>query len=454
MTFEKHPWRFTLCFCAMGYALVHFLVFGGWGLSVFCLYALCALLWQILSPRRQRGWGWLVAGAGCSLSFVLWEQSFLWPLLSLFIPLCLVLWVTGGLPQSSRHVPGQLLPFHLLPAAFIALGAGLKERRKLGRIAFGAALSLPLLFVVSLLLASAEDAFRDLLSGLVKGLGEGFPLLAVKLMLTLLVVLYLCCLSLSEGRKNRVSAAAPTKGDPLVVSVVLGLLCALYLVFLLVSFRPLAALAAPTPGLLSHYARKGFFELCVAAAINLGVFLTVNRFEGMKKGAPRILSLTLAVMTLLLIALACFKMGLYIRFCGLTLLRFYTSCFMAVMALFFILLAFSLFKPLPVMRLGAGMLAAALLILSLTDVGGFIASSNAERYLSGDLASLDISQYRLFPAASAPALFKVYKQTQSLSLWRELHEFFTLQPAPHFTTLWETSLQTLEAQKIFALLRP
>lgn len=454
MFFEKKPWPVAFSFFLLAFSLVHFLLFGGWGLSVLCLYAACALCWLLLSPRRSRGWFWLIMGAGGSLSFALWEQPFLAPWLAVGIPLCLVLWIGGGLPENSRQALGQMLPLHLSPAVFTLLGAGLKERQKLGRIALGIGMALPLLFFTALLLASAEEAFQNLLAGLFTGLGEELPLLLIKIILALLIALYFCCLALAVSRPVPQLSPQRAQGDALVVSVMLGLLCGLYLVFLGVSVRPLAALANPTPGLLSHYARKGFFELCAAAGMNLIVFLIVNRFEGMRKGAPRFFSLLLAGLTLLLIALAGVKMGLYIRFCGLTLLRFYTSCFMGVMALFFIGLIVSLFRPLPVMRLGAGMLALSLFVMSLFNAGGFIAASNAERYLARDLPTLDLSQYDQFPHAAAPALYRLWEETDNLRLRQMLAEFFQKQQVSSPSSLWETSQQALEAQKIFQQFHP
>ena len=53
MFFEKKPWPVAFSFFLLAFSLVHFLLFGGWGLSVLCLYAACALCWLLLSPRRS-----------------------------------------------------------------------------------------------------------------------------------------------------------------------------------------------------------------------------------------------------------------------------------------------------------------------------------------------------------------------------------------------------------------
>ncbi|MBQ8537788.1 MAG: DUF4173 domain-containing protein [Clostridia bacterium] len=454
MIARKHPWLSLSLLTLWGLALCHWLLFGTWGLNVVCLYGLGALLWLGLSGPTAKGWLWLLIGCGYSLSFSLLDHWLLSPLLALGIPLCFIAWALGGLPRSGWQALVDLFPFQFSGAAFSLLGGCLRQKQKLGRIALGVGLALPILLVAALLLASAEEAFGSLFTRLFTGFGEEFPVLAIKLFFALIIALYSFCLMLRSAQPPQVAAAARPKGDSLVVSVMLGLLCALYLVFLAVSCQVLPHLINAQAATLSRYARQGFFELCAAAMLNLGVFLAVNRFEGVQKGWPRILSLFLAALTLLLIALAGLKMGLYIRLCGLTLMRFYTACFMGVLALFFIALMVSLFRPFPVIRLGAVMLAASLFVLGLTNAEGFIAHSNVDRYLSGDLPTLDLVQYRQFPYAAAPALLRAYEETEDPALKAALLSFLQSQAAPSSKPLWESNRQARQAQALLAPFQP
>ena len=450
MIIRKHPW-FTLTLLVLwSLGLVQWLFFNTWGLNVLCIYALGALLCILCASPASRGWLWLILGGGCCLSFTLWDHRLLSPLLALAAPLCFVTWILGGLPRSWLQALYNYLPFQFAGSVFSLLDSGLRQRQNLGRIALGVLLALPLLLISGLLLASAESAFGELFSRLLTALGDDMLLLVIKLVLALGLSLYAYCLLLRGCQPPQTAAASRPKGDSLIISVVLGLLCGLHLLFLGVSCQVLPQLTTAGAHTLSHYARQGFFELCAAALLNLGVFLGIKHFKSAQAGAPRLLSLLLAILTLALIALAAIKMGLYIHLCGLTLMRFYTSCFMAVMALFFVALMVSLFRPLPVVRLGIVMLVCALCILGLVNAEGFIAQSNVERYLSGDLSTLDLDQYQQFPSAAAPALIKAYEETDDPILKNALLIYLQHQPLPAQATLWESSHQAQQARQLLS----
>lgn len=443
MHIQKRPWLCFFAFALLGLAMVEWLIFCGWGCNVICFYAAGVLLWQGLSTQTPKDWLWLCLGSCYALSFALLDQPLLSPFLALGLPLCLGLWAMGGLSAGPWAAARGFFPLKELPPLCRSLWQGLSQSKRLGRIALGAALALPLLLAAGALLASAEEAFRRLIAQLFNGLGEGFGETALKLTLALALSLYLCCLMRGCAGPAKPAPSARPQGDPLVISVMLGLLCGLYALFLGISCQALPHLFAPggEAVLYSRYARQGFFQLCAAAALNLGVFLAVRRFPRAGRGIARGLQVLLAVLTLALIALAMIKMALYIRLYGLTLLRLYTSCFMGLMALFFLVLIASLFRPLPAGRAGAVMAAAALAALSLTDAGGLLAQANVSRYLAGDLTSLDLTQYADFPAAAAPALARAYREVRDPALLAELEGFFAVYEGRPLPSPWAGSLQ-------------
>ena len=91
----------------------------------------------------------------------------------------------------------------------------------------------------------------------------------------------------------------------------------------------------------ADYARRGFFELFAIALINLGVTCFMSLFSkkaGREKPfALKFYSVMISVFTLILIATAMSKMIMYINRYGLTALRFYTSWFMVLLAMIFVL---------------------------------------------------------------------------------------------------------------------
>ena len=109
----------------------------------------------------------------------------------------------------------------------------------------------------------------------------------------------------------------------------------------------------------AEYARRGFFELCTVAGINLAV-ITVAHFiikqeagksdgkdQETKQKAPKTLRAEFAVLclfTMMLIATAVSKMAMYISYYGLTQLRVYTAWFMLLLFIVFIVVGLRQFK--------------------------------------------------------------------------------------------------------------
>ena len=103
----------------------------------------------------------------------------------------------------------------------------------------------------------------------------------------------------------------------------------------------------------AEYARKGFFELCLVAVVNLAVLLMANLFTKTKREESRwlrCLNLLLSVLTLLLISTAMSKMILYISAYGLTEKRITTMVFMAWLAIVFVLWCACQRRKLPMIR--------------------------------------------------------------------------------------------------------
>lgn len=92
----------------------------------------------------------------------------------------------------------------------------------------------------------------------------------------------------------------------------------------------------------AEYAREGFFQLCTVAVINfiiiLCVILFMRRRENKKSVLLKILCLIISGFTLILISTALSKMFLYIEYYGLTHKRIYSTWFMVVLAIIFLLI--------------------------------------------------------------------------------------------------------------------
>jgi hypothetical protein len=192
----------------------------------------------------------------------------------------------------------------------------------------------------------------------------------------------------------------------------------LFLIIYMVYFAvmgnyPFSALFAQLPEgyTYAEYARRGFFELLFVAAINCCLFATVwifaKRGENDHPFVLRVCSIILCVLTCRLIAIAFSKMALYVQSYGLTLLRFYTSYFMILLAFSFILLIvwsirrFNVARPLIMVAI------VAFLALQLVNPPALVANYNVDNYLAGNIKNIDMDELADYGSAANAALHRL-----------------------------------------------
>jgi len=225
-------------------------------------------------------------------------------------------------------------------------------------------------------------------------------------------------------------AAALRFVQPATVFIVLGTVCALYLVFIF-SQTPyfFSAFTGNRPDgwlIFSEYARQGFFELCGIAAINLAILAVVNITSKKRRAESRLLkvfNIVLASITLVLIATAFSKMALYIDAYGLTMPRLLPCVFMIFLAIIFIALialqkwSFSIAR----FSLIAG--AAMICVLCLSNPDAIVVRYNSDRFINGTLKEYDMEiLYRSGKAGILPAL-DVLERTDDKRLRNEILQY-------------------------------
>ena len=144
----------------------------------------------------------------------------------------------------------------------------------------------------------------------------------------------------------------------------------------------------------AEYARKGFFELCWVCVINLAVIAGIGFFARMTGSVKplllKIYSIFLNFCSLFLAGTAIAKMFLYIKYYGMTRLRIYTTWFMFLLIIGFVVLIIRQFR----YSLNIGKIAYivftvmfGLLVFSRPDE--WITKYNANQYLAGNLNDFD-----------------------------------------------------------------
>lgn len=157
----------------------------------------------------------------------------------------------------------------------------------------------------------------------------------------------------------------------------------------------------------AEYARRGFFELCAVAVINLCVILVVlffcKRSEKGKGASLRFIIASLSLLTAAMMVIAIAKMVMYIGSYGLTHARVIAVVFMLFLGITFILLfIYAIGKRFRVLRWILAAAAVLAVCFSAVDLDRAVTAFNVQRYLGGSVKELDLVYVNeLAPAASA-----------------------------------------------------
>lgn len=167
----------------------------------------------------------------------------------------------------------------------------------------------------------------------------------------------------------------------------------------------------------AEYAREGFFQLCAVSVINLIVIISVMAF--MKRSANKsptvlkVLCIFYSVFTLILISTAIAKMVMYIDCYGLTQKRIYASFLMIVLACIFVLIIVLQFVPkLKIIPLSLAIAIVLFTALGLANVDKAIAKHNVDRYISGELATVDVGALFDLGDAAVPEMVRLSTHIQ------------------------------------------
>lgn len=215
-------------------------------------------------------------------------------------------------------------------AAPAFLAAPLSRRRNLAVLA-GAGLALPLVVVLGLLLASADAVFAGFFDW------WGSPEQVIVHAVLLGVGLW------GMGGLLRLCSAEPAPAPPglpyrlghVEATVVLGSLVALFTAFAVAQVIAVAGGARhvlETAGLTyAEYARQGFFQLMAVAAITVVALVGLRAVTDLSDPAHRlrftVLGEVALALTLVILAVALRRLGLYTQAYGLTMLRLFSLVF-------------------------------------------------------------------------------------------------------------------------------
>ena len=365
------------------------------GLNLFLWTAMAVGTLVVLrspSPARWRSPGalWWLAAALAVLAGTVWRASPLLVLMDLLVTMVLLAVAVSRLADSGAALPAGgrlLLPavghglrvvLSLGPALFGRGGAasspgqdpagGEGTRAAIWGIGVGVILAIPLLIVFGLLFSGADPAFGRFLSDVLDvPWDEVVRHLFLSWWWAAAAGVFLLAGLVPTRREG--SGWRPRLG-PVTVSTVLGLVQALFLLFVAFQFRVLfggEAVVRLTEGLTyAEYARQGFFQLVVASALVLPMLYSAGGLLDLRSVRVRRLFAALVVIQLVLLAVvmasAGRRMALYVEHYGLTPDRLYATAFMGWLAVTVAWYAWAVIRNrLPLFEVGA--LAAGCLML-------------------------------------------------------------------------------------------
>ncbi|MGI6451300.1 MAG: DUF4153 domain-containing protein [Desulfitobacteriia bacterium] len=417
-----------------------------------------------------------------SLVFLLFDNIPIKLLNFLFLTVAYIYWIsisTGRTleKQISTYILGDffnqvfIIPLGNFACCFGAVRtmiAGSQRGKSLVAAVLGLLLMIPVLAAVINLLIKADAAF----AGMIANLRFTISLdILFQIILGIPVACYLYGLVYGDRYGKNTGLVSIQSVDKVASAfrfapgvTVYSALTALNLVYIVFFLSQLTYLFSAfnnhLPELMTYaeYARRGFFELCTVAAINLAVITAAHLIVRRDKiHVLRIETTALCLFTLMLIITAISKMVMYINTYGLTQLRVLTTWFMVLLFFIFAVTAARQFKKFNAARIMLLGFVGFFLALSYGNIDGRIAAYNIDRYHSGTLESLDVKALSELSDAAVPYMYDLYQKTTDQGLKAELKAAIEKKPReenmlPAPETFRNFNLQSYTAKNIRKLL--
>jgi len=425
---------------------IQFLFGSGMGLIVSLLHLL-ALGITIITYKQADKWdikknfGILIALILISFTYIFRDQQAL-QILNIFVFYGLLSTYHISMLQTPKLIIDNTLiiklleqfvmPFGDFPVPYIHIGKHLKFKKikelspKTKQILLGILIALPILMIFTLLLASADDIFRNFISIDLSFLENIDEELIPKIIIWFLTGTYIFghfyyLLYKDKNTETNTDVIIKEKKDvDIVVSTILTLVNTLFIIFVFIQFRYLFSNKILAGMTFSSYARKGFFEL---VAISIIIIIMTLFISSLSKKKINVLLLTLMSLNTMVIAYsAIFRMNLYIEAYGYTWLRIVSQSFTVLQILIMIITCIHLWKHLNIRVIIAGIYLFAYILLNFVNMDSIIISGNMDRYLDGK--EIDIYYYNNMSADATETLIqyrdKFKGKPEHLSVYHDL----------------------------------
>lgn len=374
----------AVIYIGVSYQFVSAFTMGNFGpdLAIFTVaYVAVVLAYTFVRNQRptRESYFWMVILLGIGGTYALWSvMEGLQVLMLIGVAAYWTLGITGNLQEQGKT--SQWIITDMVNACFVVPFSNFTvharvlkrsiQKTSLGKgllaVGLGLCIALPLLAIVLPLLSGADAGFMNLVNQVIFYASEHFFEVMLRLVIALPITAYLFGLHYGGLYRCNTEKIPRYYLEKLIVrlhkvpniamNTAVITLCLVYLLFIgLQSTYLFSAFAGIRPEGFTYadYARRGFFELCMIASLNVGILMGANAFSKTKRSkntALRWLNVILSALTLLLITAAMSKMFLYIGAYGLTEKRILTSVFMLWLIMIFIFTIIMQWKKIPIIR--------------------------------------------------------------------------------------------------------
>ena len=446
---------FALFILAAGFLFMDFIVFRlfalGAGVTVFTgILLLFTLVYFIKNKIKILKSTWFIFGTIVisSAYYLFFSNQFLGLLNLIFLSVCYIYWVCAVTGTRIQKKIGPYAAYDICKSIFLIpflnLGTIIKSIRSLfskskktksfAMTVLGFLIALPLIIIVILLLNNADPAFSEMIKNSLKYLTGNFAHYFVDLLFGIPAAFYIFGLIFGCVKKRNTNIISEEdaarkfqkfKIMPKVMAygALFGFLL-IYTLFYISQFQYLFSAfnsVLPSDFSYSGYAKRGFYELCAVAFINLLIILSSKllvKYMGENGKTPtliKFINFCLSVYTIGFIAIAVSKMIMYMGAYGLTPLRIYTSWFMVFLFIVFFLIIVRQFnEKFNITRFAACAGTLMFLILCFSNTDALIAKYNVDSYLKGDLPRFNISSLSDLSDSSVPYVEQIILNSKDL----------------------------------------
>lgn len=254
-----------------------------------------------------------------------------------------------------------------------------KKNSKYLYMLIGVGIMIPVVFVIFLLLSSADVVFRDFGNRLMAGLNIG-DLFLIVLMLGCVFLASYCILTFLCKRSLKEEVGDTRKWESLIAIPVVAVLSMMYLIFSGIQIVYLFAgnMQLPEGYTYAEYAREGFFQLLAVSIINLVIVLAGLYLFKSSKALKTLLAI-MSMCTFIMIVSSALRMTIYIQYYYLTFLRIFVLWSLAVLFLIFVgVVIYIMKKDFPLFRYSMVVVTCLYIALSFSHPDYWIAKVNLE----------------------------------------------------------------------------